>query len=233
MLLSPVEVLLQELGPRLLRASHVGARKVPTRPLATGLREIDALLEGGFPRGGLSEIAGPVSSGRTSLALALLAHTTRAGEVAALVDAADAFDPGSAEAAGVALARVLWARPASPPEAARCSQRLLETHGFALVVLDLAHAGRPGASPRLPRATWQRLARAARATGTALVVLSAAPCTQGCADLALAMQALRAHFAGTPTLLEALEIEAAVARQRAGARRRSASLRLALHLRAA
>ena len=61
--------------------------------LATGIDALDALLGGGFPRGRVSEITGPLSSGRTSLALALLAAATRAGEIAAVVDAADAFDP--------------------------------------------------------------------------------------------------------------------------------------------
>ena len=79
--------------------------------LATGIAALDALLGGGFPRGRVSEITGPLSSGRTAIAHALLAAATRNGEIAAVVDAADAFDPESAAAAGVDLSRVLWARP--------------------------------------------------------------------------------------------------------------------------
>ncbi len=70
------------------------------RPLATGLAEVDALLDGGFPRGALSEIHGPGSSGRTGVVLGLLARTTGRGGIAALVDPLDRFDPSSAAVAG-------------------------------------------------------------------------------------------------------------------------------------
>jgi RecA/RadA recombinase len=110
----------------------------PLTRLPSGLADIDALLDGGFPCGRLSEIAGPPSSGRTSIALALLARTTtEAGELAAVVDRADAFDPASAEAAGVDLERLLWAQVGEWKEALRCAERLIETEGIPLVVLDL------------------------------------------------------------------------------------------------
>jgi hypothetical protein len=240
-----VEALLRDLGPQLLRGTQRRARSEAAVRLACGIAAIDALVAGGFPRGRLSEIAGPLSSGRTSVTLALLARTTRAGEVAAVVDAADAFDPASAEAAGVVLERVLWARPTAMREALRCSQRLLETRGFALVVLDLARACAgaasvlPGAARRaaslsdsplsespLPESVWQRLARAAAAANTALVLLSSARRAGAFAEVALEMQSLRAHFVGAPTLLESLEIEAVVARQRTGPVQRVASVRL-------
>src|SRR5262245_14789916 len=56
--------------------------------LASGIPALDALLGGGLVRGQLSELYGPLSSGRTSLALALLARATELGEVVAVVDAA-------------------------------------------------------------------------------------------------------------------------------------------------
>jgi RecA/RadA recombinase len=130
-----LDELLRELGPSLQRGER------PAEPLvrfATGLPEIDRLLGGGFPRRRLSEITGARSSGRTSLALALLAHTTGAGEVCAVVDAADGFDPISAQAAGVVLERVLWARAPGLREALRSAERLLEAEGFGLVLLQLA-----------------------------------------------------------------------------------------------
>jgi len=80
------------------------------RPLATGIAEMDALLGGGFPRGALSEIHGPASSGRTGALLALLARTTGRGALAALVDPLDRLDPSSAAAAGAELSRLLWLR---------------------------------------------------------------------------------------------------------------------------
>src|SRR2546421_2810629 len=77
---------------------------------ATGLDALDARLGGGFPRGQLSELVGPRSSGRTSLLLQMMAAATARGELVALVDALDMFDVESAAAAGVELDRVLWIR---------------------------------------------------------------------------------------------------------------------------
>src|ERR1700675_2188554 len=65
---------------------------------STGIPEADQLLEGGFPLGAISEITGPLSSGRTSLVLAFLAQRTAEERVSAWVDATDAFDPESAAA---------------------------------------------------------------------------------------------------------------------------------------
>jgi RecA/RadA recombinase len=78
--------------------------------LPTGLASLDRILEGGVPRGALSEIAGARSSGRTSVLLALLASAIGSGELAALVDPLDRLDPTSAAAAGVETSRVLWVR---------------------------------------------------------------------------------------------------------------------------
>ncbi len=207
-----LEALLRDLGPQLRRGG--AGDEVPPR-LATGRPPIDALLGGGFPRGRLSEVAGPPSSGRTSLALALLAEVTRRGEVLAVVDAADAFDPASAESAGVALERVLWVRPRPPAgtPALRCAERLLEARGFALVLLDLAAAP----PPRIAPAAWPRLARAAAAGGTALLALSGGRLAGSAAELALELRPARAHFIGSPVLLEGLEAEAFLVRGRSQA----------------
>lgn len=99
-------------------ASRLGVRPQP-RTILTGITPVDELT-GGVPRGALTEIFGPASSGRTSLLLALLAQMTAREEVCALVDASDAFDPHSAAAAGVDLQRVLWVR---------CGANLPQRHG--------------------------------------------------------------------------------------------------------
>lgn len=215
-----VEALLRDLGPRLRRGADPEGAAAPPR-LPTGIDDVDRLLHGGFPRGELCEIAGPLSCGRTSLALALLARTTAAGEVAAVVDGADAFDPGSAEAADVALERVLWVRAPRAREALRCAERLLVARGFALVVLDLALA-----RPTLAPAAWARLARAAAVSRTALVVLSLERQAGTSAGIALELAPARARFTGAPTLLEELEIEVALARHRSAPAHRVASVRL-------
>ena len=74
------------------------------------LSELDASLHGGLPRGQLSELVGPASSGRTTLLLQMLAAATRRGEIVALVDTFDRLDLASVVAAGVDLDRLLWIR---------------------------------------------------------------------------------------------------------------------------
>jgi recombination protein RecA len=78
--------------------------------VATTIPEIDALLDGGFPVGAISEIVGPESSGRTSLALTFLAGITQTGKVCAWVDVSNTLHPESAAAIGVDLSRMLWVR---------------------------------------------------------------------------------------------------------------------------
>jgi len=77
--------------------------------ISSGIPAID-ILTGGLPRGCLTEICGPVSSGRTTVLLATLAAATGRGECCALIDASDALDPDSLAAAGVDLDRLLWVR---------------------------------------------------------------------------------------------------------------------------
>ena len=89
-------------------ASRLEVRPTPEM-VSTGIHAIDALT-GGLPRGCLTEIFGPASSGRTSVLLAALGAATQRQEVCALVDVTDAFDPKSAAAAKVALDKLLWVR---------------------------------------------------------------------------------------------------------------------------
>jgi len=67
-------------------------------------------LAGGLPRGHVSEVVGPASSGRTGLVWAALAAATRRGETVALIDTFDRFDPPTAAACGIVLPRLLWVR---------------------------------------------------------------------------------------------------------------------------
>ncbi len=76
----------------------------------TAVAALDACLHGGLPRGQLSEMAGPRSSGRTTLLLQMIAAATRRGEIAALIDTFDRLDVASAGAAGIDLDRLLWIR---------------------------------------------------------------------------------------------------------------------------
>ena len=103
------------------RARAVGALSSTVRPATAlevrpapammpfGIDSLDALT-GGVPRGALTELFGPASSGRTSMMMSLIASVTRRQEVCAVIDVTDSFDPASAEAAGVNLRRLLWVR---------------------------------------------------------------------------------------------------------------------------
>jgi hypothetical protein len=93
---------------RVTPASQLKIRPAPEM-VSSGIPAIDALT-GGLPRGCLTEVCGPASSGRTALLLAALAAATRRGEFCAVVDASDALDPQSVAAAGVDLERLLWVR---------------------------------------------------------------------------------------------------------------------------
>lgn len=216
-----LEALLRDLGPQISRGAELspGRGRELDRVHPSGIAALDGLLPGGFPTGLVSELSGPASSGRTAITLALLAETTAVHrELAALVDLADAFDPPSAEAAGVDLDRLLWARPGGPLEALRCAERLMETGGLPLVVLDLSPPSTPAAAhpatrPGLPAQRgrrrrgavdrahaggvsqpalhhWIRLARLADGTRTALVVISRERLTGSQAAFALEAQGL-------------------------------------------
>lgn len=77
---------------------------------ATGIAAADAILEGGIPRGNITEISGAASTGRTSFALSILSRITQLGAACAWVDIHDALSPESAAAAGIVLKRLLWLR---------------------------------------------------------------------------------------------------------------------------
>jgi hypothetical protein len=109
------------------RLAHItSASRLDIRPapemVSSGAPAIDALT-GGLPRGCLTEICGPASSGRTTLLMAALAAATRRGEFCVVVDASDTLDPHSAAAAGVELDRLLWVRCSESSPQKECSSR--------------------------------------------------------------------------------------------------------------
>lgn len=81
------------------------------RPVVpTGVVEVDEAVGGGLPLGGITEMIGTESSGRSTVALSFMSRLTRAGNVCAWIDISDALSPESAAAAGVDLSRMLWVR---------------------------------------------------------------------------------------------------------------------------
>lgn len=157
------------------------ARPAP-ETVSTGIAEIDRAM-GGLPRGCLTEIAGPASSGRTSLLIAMLAAATARQEVCALVDTDDAFHPASAEAAGVALDRLLWIRCGHDAgKALKATDLLAAGGGFGIVALDLGDT-QPAIARRFPLNAWFRLRRAVENTPTSLVALGLESNAKTCASL--------------------------------------------------
>jgi hypothetical protein len=142
--------------------------------------------------GDVTEIVGRMSSGRTSLLVACLRDVTRRGEVTALVDADHAFDPRSAERAGVDLSRVLWVRCGGRRDVAlRATDALVRCRGFALVVLDTGEI-----PPRLSPSGAFRLKFAARRTGTALLVAGRRRILGSCAALVVETACSAVGWAG-------------------------------------
>ncbi len=168
----------------------------PVDTIPIGIPEID-IAAGGLPRGCLTEIFGPLSSGRMSLLLSILAEATARAEVCALVDAEDAFDPCSAAAAGVRLERLLWVRcPHSAEQALKAADLLVQGGGFGLVAMDLGDTSLQSAW-RISLASWFRLRRAVEHTPTALVTVARQSNAKTCASLQLECTRQRTDWSGT------------------------------------
>lgn len=182
--------------------------KTPEK-LATGLPAVDAFIQG-FPRGAISEIAGPESSGRATLVQTLLAAATSKLEICAYVDLSDSFDPCSAAASGVALNQLLWIRCGHTPEhALQATDYVLHAGGFGVVVLDLSHAT-DRVCRRIPISYWYRFRRAVENTPAVLAVVEREPLAKSCASLILELTRKKAVWSGAPGfhLLQQVEVQA-------------------------
>jgi len=174
-------------------------------PTGLGMPEED-LLAGELPRGQVSEIIGARSSGRQTVLSRWLAAATARGELTALVDPLDMFDPPSAAARGVDLSRLLWVRgqalgadPISLPRecddlrvqvdrAVKAVNLILQAGGFGVVGLDLGEV--PAlVLRRLPFTTWRRLYRVIEGGDTACVVVAGESLARSVAGITLTLQA--------------------------------------------
>ena len=161
--------------------------KAVSETLSTGIAEVDTLT-GGIPRGAITEIFGPRSSGRTSLLYSALGYATSQEEICALVDTSDAFAPTAAEAAGVDFDRLLWVRCAGNLEHAfKATDLLLHAGGFGLVILDIGDVAGKDAR-RIISSWWYRFRRTVENRPTSILVISEEACTRSCAALALELQ---------------------------------------------
>ncbi len=105
--------------------------------IATGALSLDlALGIGGVPRGRIVEIYGPESSGKTSLALHIVAEAQRNGGIAAFIDAEHALDPVYARAIGVDVDELLISQPDTGEQALEIADMLIRSGALDVVVID-------------------------------------------------------------------------------------------------
>ena len=109
--------------------------KIPV--ISSGSISLDlALGVGGFPKGRIIEIYGPEASGKTTLALHVIAEAQKAGGVAAFIDAEHAVDPTRAKSIGVDLDSLLLSQPDNGEQALEIAETLIRSGGVDVVVID-------------------------------------------------------------------------------------------------
>src|SRR5205807_5663972 len=110
---------------------------VPISVISTGSISFDAALgTGGFPRGRVVEIFGPESSGKTTIALQVIAEAQKAGGLAAFVDAEHAMDPIYAKRLGVDVDNLLVAQPDYGEQALEIAEALVRSNAIDVLVVD-------------------------------------------------------------------------------------------------
>ena len=112
--------------------SRVDILVIPTGALSLDL----ALGVGGIPRGRVTEVFGPESSGKTTLMLSVIANAQRMGGLAAFIDAEHAVDPAYAKRIGVNLDDLLISQPDSGEEALTIAETLIRSNAVDVVVID-------------------------------------------------------------------------------------------------
>jgi recombination protein RecA len=112
-------------------------RLVPIEGISTGSLSLDIALGGqGIPRGRIIEVFGPESSGKTTLALHVVAQAQKAGGIAAFIDAEHALDPSWAKKLGVDLEMLLVSQPSYGEEAMHITEMLIKSNAVDVIVVD-------------------------------------------------------------------------------------------------
>ncbi len=136
-----VEVALAQIEKQFGKGSIVrlGSREalLPIAVISTGSISFDAALGvGGIPRGRVSEVFGPESSGKTTIGLQVIAEAQKQGGLAAFVDAEHALDPGYAKKLGVDVDNLLVSQPDNGEQALEIAETLIRSGGVDIVVVD-------------------------------------------------------------------------------------------------
>lgn len=163
-----------------------------------------------FDRGSLAEISGKAASGKTAIALALLAKLTGDGEICGVVDSSSGFDPRSATAAGVVLENLLWVKCGGDVEKAfMAADHLVQAKGFGAIWLNLS--GLPLRKLQMvPKTYWYRYRTRIKETPTLLFVTSEEPVTGSASQHAFTFSRpghARWSGSGRFKLLRSLDIE--------------------------
>jgi RecA DNA recombination protein len=191
-------------------SSSMAAQSNASRP-EIFFNGIPAEGEFGFLPGALMQLCSEpgISSGRTTLLFSVIAQCIRRDHFCALVDAADCFDPISAESAGIELDRVLWIRCGQRGGSNRGNKRnsalsrleqafkaadiLVQSGGFQLIAVDLSNVEEQRLR-KVPLTTWFRFARVAEKMQITLLFLTSCPAAHSCADLTLHMSVDQVHW---------------------------------------
>jgi len=203
---------------------------VKHRRLSSGIGALDAIIDGGLVRGRISEIVGPIGSGRTTIGARFVAVATCAGEVVAWIEGSRSFDPADIAAGSANLDRVLWAsvddrrrlgfdssgriRRYRFSSVFKAAELVLKAGGFGLVVIDT------GANVPLPQGVALRLAREAERSGAAVVVIAPHRICGTFAALSLKLTRLETSFnrltPASPALFDGCVIQASTVRNKLG-----------------
>jgi len=154
--------------------------------IPTGALSLDlALGIGGFPRGRITELYGPESSGKTTLALQVVANAQKAGGTAAFIDVEHALDPTYAKALGVNIDELLVSQPTTGEEALEITDMLVRSGAVDVVIIDSVAALVPraelegdmgdshvGLQARLMSQAMRKLTGSLSKSGTAAVFIN-------------------------------------------------------------
>jgi recombination protein RecA len=157
-----------------------------TAIVPTGSLSVDvALGTGGIPRGRITEIYGPESSGKTTLALHVIAEAQRAGGYAAFIDAEHALDAQYAKKLGVDIDNLLISQPDTGEQALEIAEHLVRSGAIDIIVIDSVAAlvpkaelegemgdSLPGLQARLMSQALRKLTAAISRSGTAVVFIN-------------------------------------------------------------
>ncbi|MBV8572763.1 MAG: hypothetical protein JO319_19240 [Acidobacteriaceae bacterium] len=202
---------------KLQLASDLHALREESRFPPLESRGLQILFPHGIARGEIIEVHGKRSSGRLSVCLHILAGATARGEICAVVDLNGSFDPASAAAAEVRLAKIVWVRCGGNAEhALRAADLLLHAGGFGVVLLDLTEAPARVLN-RIPLSYWHRFRRAVANTPSILLLSADTPQAKSCARSTVQMKRKAFHWSGKAPFLVLRKLETLALQQKIAA----------------